>query len=176
MADTGHAVLRQQQGVVWLGRTVGAWQVRAIAGGQWSGAFDSGGKHFHLNPGWAAGVSAGRNILAQHGAWPYVSGSGALAVASMSGPGDQRLTAADLRIGFDAGWLFADRFDVHAVGRLFGGPVFWRRAGTTDTGTDRWHVQLGAGLGVRLAAGLSVFAEAVPLGETGASAGVAARW
>lgn len=173
---SSHAVLEQQQVVAWLGRTIGAWQVRAVAGGQWGGTFELGGSNFRLDPGWVAGVSAGRNLLAQQGGRPYVGGSAALAVASSTGPGGKRLTASDLRVGCDVGWLLANRLDLHAVGRLFGGPVFWRSGGTTEIGGDRWHVQLGLGAGVHLGAGLAVFAEAVPLGQTGASAGVAARW
>lgn len=173
---SGHAVLKQQQAVAWLGSTIGAWQLRALAGGQWGGTFEPGGSKFHLDPGWVAGVSAGRNLLAQQGARPYVGGSAALAVASSTGAGGHRLTASDLRVGCDVGWLLANRLDLHAVGRVFGGPVFWRVGGTTEVGSDRWHVQLGAGAGVHLGAGIAVFAEAVPLGQTGASAGFAARW
>ncbi|MSQ84970.1 MAG: hypothetical protein EXR77_19200 [Myxococcales bacterium] len=173
---SSHAVLEQQQAVAWLGRTVGPWQVRAVAGGQWGGTFETGGTRFSLNPGWVAGVSVGRNLLVQQGLRPYVGGSAALAVASSTGTDGHRLTASDMRVGCDVGWLLANRLYLQAVGRLFGGPVFWHNVGTTEVGGDRWHVQLGAGAGVHLGAGLAVFAEAVPLGETGASAGLVASW
>jgi hypothetical protein len=177
----GDPTLRQQQAVVWLGRQVGRWQVRGIAGGQFgatlsggaaAGTLDAGAAEF--SPGWVLGASAARRWLPQEGARPFVDGSLALAVSSVTSA-DSRLTAADLRVGVDVGWMWADRWQFTGVARAFGGPVLWQRNGVLDSGTDRRHFQLGVGGAVRLGA-TSVFAQVVPLGEVGASAGVVTRW
>jgi hypothetical protein len=54
---------------------------------------------------------------------------------------------------------------------VFGGPVYWRYAGTAVTGTDDHHWQVGAGVSLLVARRVDVFAEGVPLGEVGVTAG-----
>lgn len=170
----GDPTLQQQQAVVWLGRQVGRWQVRGIAGGQFGATLSGGPLAAEFSPGWVVGASAARRWLPQEGARPFVDGSLALAVSSVTSA-DSRLTAADLRLGVDVGWMWADRWQLTGVARVFGGPVLWERNGALDSGTDRRHFQLGVGGAVRLGA-TSLFAQVVPLGEVGASAGVVTRW
>lgn len=81
--------------------------------------------------------------------------------------------AYDLRLGVVVGFTIADRLRPYALGRVFGGPIFWRYHGAAVTGTDLYHVQLGAGFSLALGKGFAVYAEGVPLGERGLSAGVA---
>jgi hypothetical protein len=81
-------------------------------------------------------------------------------------------TALDARLGVLVGKTFFDRLTVYAAGRLFGGPAFWRIDGDSKVGTDLYHYQVGGGLIVRLPAGLDLYAEGIPLGERGFSAGL----
>jgi hypothetical protein len=81
-------------------------------------------------------------------------------------------TALDARFGVLVGKTFFDRLTVYAAGRLFGGPAFWRIDGASKVGTDLYHYQVGGGLIVRLPAGLDLYAEGIPLGERGFSAGL----
>lgn len=60
----------------------------------------------------------------------------------------------------------------YATARGFGGPVWWRRAGSEQIGSDRYHVTAGAGLIVRLPGSFDVTAEAMPLGERSAALGM----
>ena len=61
----------------------------------------------------------------------------------------------------------------YAVGRVFGGPVYWAYQGEDVTGTDTHHYQLGAGLTVVAFGRVNVFAEGVPIGERSFAAGTA---
>ena len=176
MRAGGHATLQQRQAVAWFGKVVAAWDVRAVAGGQWDTVFGYKGESFVVDPGWIAGLSAGKNWRRQDGWRPHIGIGAALAVAAGNGPGNRRLIAGDLRLSGDVGWTFFERLDLHAVGRIFGGPVLWRNLTTSDDGNDRWHVQLGAGASVRLGAGTALFVEAAPVGEVSYSAGIAQRW
>ncbi|HTQ06681.1 MAG TPA: hypothetical protein VMI54_22650 [Polyangiaceae bacterium] len=80
--------------------------------------------------------------------------------------------AFDLRLGGEVGVNLAEIFHPYALGRIFGGPVYWRYAGRAVTGTDVHHYQLGAGLSVGFGDHVSALVEGVPLGERAASAGV----
>jgi hypothetical protein len=82
-----------------------------------------------------------------------------------------RYTAFDLRLGAVAGATFFDRLSPYALGRVFGGPVFWHYQGAAVTGTDTHHYQLGAGVAFLLARRLDFYAEGVPLGERALSVG-----
>jgi hypothetical protein len=59
------------------------------------------------------------------------------------------------------------------VGRVFGGPVYWQYQGSSVTGTDAHHYQLGVGLTVVAGGRVNVFAEGVPVGERSFAAGTA---
>lgn len=81
--------------------------------------------------------------------------------------------AFDVRLGTLVGLTLGDRFRPYALGRVFGGPVFWRYQGHAVTGTDVYKFQVGGGMSVAIGGGFAVFAEGVPLGERGASGGAA---
>jgi hypothetical protein len=81
-------------------------------------------------------------------------------------------TAFDLRLGAEFGLNLVKVLHPYVLARAFGGPVFWQYQGKDVTGTDIHHYQLGLGLAVGLPAGLSLFAEGVPLGERALSGGL----
>ncbi|MBP9111875.1 MAG: hypothetical protein KBF88_03660 [Polyangiaceae bacterium] len=83
-----------------------------------------------------------------------------------------RYLAFDLRLGAAVGVTLFERFRPYALARIFGGPIFWSYRGESLTGTDLYKYQLGGGASVSIANGVSVFAEGVFLGETGASGGL----
>jgi hypothetical protein len=80
--------------------------------------------------------------------------------------------AFDLRVGTQFGVELGRIFRPYVLGRVFGGPVFWRHQDEAVDGTDTHHYQFGIGASARLAKTLSVFAEGVPLGERAVSFGV----
>jgi hypothetical protein len=49
--------------------------------------------------------------------------------------------------------------------------VYWQYRGASLTGGDVHHFQIGAGVLVRIGRAFDIFAEGVPLGELGFSAG-----
>ena len=84
------------------------------------------------------------------------------------------LGSLDLRIGVDAGWRLGPG-EFYATARVFGGPIFWTAPGRSETGTDRYKVQLGGGAALALGRWVA-FAEAIPVGEIGVTAGVGLGW
>jgi hypothetical protein len=80
--------------------------------------------------------------------------------------------AFDLRLGAAFGTTLFDRLSPYAVGRVFGGPVYWHYLGAAVTGTDVSHYQLGAGIAWLVARRVDVFAEGVPLGERAVAGGM----
>lgn len=112
-------------------------------------------------------VAVSYTLLEQDGAVPFVmlggslSGSGASTAVGAYG-------ALDLRVSVVAGYTVFERVTPYLVGRLFGGPAFFRGA----SGGDLYHYQLGAGLAAGTPFGIDLFAEVVPLGETRITAGV----
>ena len=85
----------------------------------------------------------------------------------------ERYTALDLRVALAFGATFFNALSPYAVTRVFGGPIFWHYQGKDVTGTDSYHVQLGAGVSYRIARRVDVFVEGVPLGERALSGGAA---
>ena len=87
------------------------------------------------------------------------------------------LVAVDLRVGGMVGWTLWQKVTPYIAGRLYGGPVFWatRPGGKQETGSDRYHALLAAGLSVRTPTGLYISAEAAPGGEQVLSIEVGAR-
>jgi len=84
-----------------------------------------------------------------------------------------RYDALDLRLGALVGTTIAGVLSPYAVGRVFGGPVYWQYQGSSVTGTDAHHYQLGVGLTVVAGGRVNVFAEGVPVGERSFAAGTA---
>jgi hypothetical protein len=107
---------------------------------------------------------------------PFVAltASASAAFASATGDDEERHSwwALDLRGSVTVGKTVAGRWVPYVSARTFAGPVFWTRAGERVTGSDRYHVTLGAGLIVRLPSGVDVTAEAMPLGEQSAALGM----
>ena len=138
-----------------------------------AGNLDVGGARFDLQPGLAVSAGLVHRFVDASGARPFVLGGAQLAVLATSthGPaGDtQAYEATDLRLTGAVGWTLARHVSPYAVARAFGGPIWWRIDGETKTGTDAYHVQLGAGLVVS-GGGFDLGLEGVPLGERGASA------
>lgn len=163
--------LSQQSILAFVGRDfAGGWTGRIAAGALIGGAFDGAAGA----AGWIGGVSLGRTFLAATGNWPFVTGSAAIAVSHRALSGNFRLLAGDVRIGTEVGWQLGP-LAVYAIGRLFGGPVIWDGPGPSGVGGDRAHFQLGGGLQARIGSRFSIFAEFIPLGEKGGSAGCALR-
>ncbi len=79
--------------------------------------------------------------------------------------------AFDLRLGGELGFNVAKVLHPYAIARLFGGPVFWRYAGESVTGSDIHHYQIGAGLSITIAGRVGLFVEGIPLGEQSVSGG-----
>ena len=116
----------------------------------------------------AVGSLALSALVLEQGTWsPFLQVSGSMALSTMRVAGTNYV-AIDARAGLACGWTLWDRFTPYAVARVFGGPVFY---GPT-TGTDAYHVQLGAGFVVGLPAGFDISAEIIPLGEQRVTAGI----
>ncbi len=79
--------------------------------------------------------------------------------------------ALDLRVGVAAGLMWLRTLSAYGVVRAFGGPAYWAYAGSSQTGTDTHHYQVGLGGAVLVAKRLEVFVEGVPLGEQALAAG-----
>jgi hypothetical protein len=117
-------------------------------------------------------------LLDAKGARPFVLATVGLTMSStrteMEGGAQTRAqyTAFDARGGGAVGWNIAHVLTPYVLGRVFGGPVYWMYQNQKETGTDVYHYQLGGGLGIQLRNGFDIFAEGVPLGELGFSAGI----
>jgi hypothetical protein len=81
--------------------------------------------------------------------------------------------AFDLRAGGLVGTTLFGVLSPYAVVRAFGGPIYWKYQGTSVTGTDAHHYQVGAGLTLVIAGRVDAFVEGVPLGERSLAAGAA---
>ena len=106
---------------------------------------------------------------------PFVAVTASLGVGFARAPVDQMAHswwAFDARGGVVIGKTLADHWVPYLAARAFGGPVFWRIAGADVTGSDRFHVTVGAGLTVRLPRSLDLTAEGMPLGERSAALGI----
>ncbi len=82
-------------------------------------------------------------------------------------------SAFDLRLGALVGTTLWKVLSPYAVGRVFGGPIYWTYQGDSVTGTDAHHYQLGAGATLVVARRFNVFAEGIPVGERSAAVGTA---
>ncbi len=127
---------------------------------------------FTLSPGVASLLGASWRLVDPEDAIPFVLLTAQLSYVSSSTPGPVGYNAFDLRGGVAVGWTVAHVVSPYVVGRAFGGPVYWRYLGTAVTGTDDHHWQVGAGVSVVVARRVDLFAEGVPLGERGVTAGL----
>jgi hypothetical protein len=106
---------------------------------------------------------------------PFVAVTASFGVGFARAPVDQMahsLWSFDARGGVAVGKTLADHWVPYLAARAFGGPVRWRIAGVDVSGSDRYHVTLGAGLTFRLPRSLDVTLEGMPLDERSAALGV----
>jgi len=132
------------------------WTLVGSAGGVFGGSL--GGEK---TGGGGVGSVAGSFLALDQGAfWPFLQLALSVSVSGLSAPRSSYL-ALDARLALVVGYTFIDRLTPYAVGRVFGGPVFY----DGKTGTDLYHYQVGLGLVVGLPAGFDLSGEFVPLGE-----------
>ena len=154
------------------------WTVQLAAGSTVGGHLVAPGGQYNFAAGPTAAIGAAWRAVP--GTKPFViltsnlsfstaktEPNGAAAAANGS------YTAFDLRLGVLAGTTIARVLSPFAVGRVFGGPIYWTYQGEDVTGTDTHHYQLGAGLTVVAFGPVNVFAEGVPIGERSFAAGAA---
>ncbi len=126
---------------------------------------------YAMAPGFASVVGASWRVVDASGAIPFVLLTSQISFGSSSTPGSVAYDALDLRVGAAVGTTFWDVLTPYVVGRAFGGPIYWHYQGAAVVGTDDHHWQVGAGFSLRLGRRVDLFAEGVPLGELGVSAG-----
>ncbi len=126
---------------------------------------------YSLSPGLVSALGGSWRLLDADGAIPFVLLTAQLSYISSSAPQGVGYDAFDLRFGSVVGTTLWRLITPYVVGRLFGGPVYWRYLGAAIVGTDDHHWQVGGGLSVRLGRRVDLFAEGVPLGEQGVTAG-----
>lgn len=170
----GDADLRRHQVAAWFGRPAGAWLVRGIAGAILTGDLRAQGQSHAIQPGLLLGIAATRQWLDQEGPRPYLRNSFAFSGSKAALASGGTVAAMDLRIGVDAGWRVGPA-ELYGTARAFGGPIYWTAPDRSDTGTDRYKFQLGGGAAASVG-GWVAFAEAIPLGEVGVTAGIGLGW
>jgi hypothetical protein len=150
------------------------------AGGTLGGRLESPVGNQDFSSGVAAAVGASYRVVSTPRIFTVLTGNlsysrESTTLAGMNGTPDvtARYQAVDVRVGALVGTTLWKVLSPYAVGRVFGGPVLWTYQGSSVTGTDAHHYQLGAGATLLVARRFSLFAEGVPLGERSASAGTA---
>jgi hypothetical protein len=141
------------------------------AGAFLGGSITVSSVRYVMAPGFASVVGGSWRVVDADGAIPFVLLTSQLSYGSSSTAGGVSYSAFDLRVGAAAGTTLWQVLALYAVGRAFGGPVYWRYQGASIVGTDDHHWQVGAGLSLLLARKVDVFAEGVPIGELGVTAG-----
>jgi hypothetical protein len=126
---------------------------------------------YSLSPGLVSALGGSWRLIDADGAIPFVLLTAQLSYISSSTPQDVGYNAFDLRFGAVVGTTLWHLITPYVVGRAFGGPVYWRYLGTAIVGTDDHHWQVGGGLSIHLGRRVDLFAEGVPLGEQGVTAG-----
>lgn len=153
------------------------WSLRASVGAIVDGELVADGRHHDLGPGVVGAFSVARPWT--RGPW-FVIGSATLGASRVTtredSPGASRvgLVAADARVGASLGRRLGP-VSPYLLARAFGGPVLWTLDGDDQSGTDRYHVQLGAGATVALGDAWTLVVDVSALGERAASLGVGWR-
>ena len=160
-----------------LERRVGdRWVLGGVLGSTVTGTLQVSGQSFTLSPGPLVAFAASFRALDEGDIAPFV-----LLTASLGGslswtrPGNQAMTALDGRLGVAAGKTIAHVVTPYLLARGFGLPVYWSNGGSSITGTDAYHYQLGGGVVVRVGR-FDVLVEGVPLGERALVGGVGAAF
>jgi len=148
------------------------------AGGTLGGRLESPIGNQDFSSGVAAAVGASYRVVSTPRVFTVLTGNLAFSresttLAGTNGTPDvtARYQAFDVRVGALVGTTLWKVLSPYAVGRVFGGPVLWTYQGSSVTGTDAHHYQLGAGATLVVARRFSVFVEGIPLGERSVSAG-----
>ncbi len=188
----GGVDLRRRAASLALERRIGErWTVELAGGASIDGdlleqqssdtpdAPNSAAARHRLRPGPVAVVGGGYRLLDGSGRspWAIVGASIAFATNATHAPSaDGRLTALDFRASLTLGKTFGNAIAPYAALRAFGGPVLWHQVSgdvdDTRLGTDLYHVTFGGGCLVTTGR-VDGFFEIMPLGERGASFGMA---
>jgi hypothetical protein len=152
------------------------WSVRGSIGTVLDGTLEGEGRTHDIGPGIVGAASASKQWA--FGAW-FVTGSLGAGVSRTTtledGGGRQSLVGIDvIRAGVLAGRTFGVA-SPYVMARGFGGPVFWTLDAMDVRGTDTSKFQLGAGVSVTTASGLSLLLDVSALGERSASLGMSYR-
>lgn len=148
--------------------------LEAGAGAALGGSLDAGGMTHDFSPGPAAVAGIAFRLLDEPRYFAHFT-SQVSAVWSRTRHESEAsvpYSAYDLRLGGELGLNLLELLHPYVVGRVFGGPVFWRYRGESVTGTDLHHYQVGVGLGAGVGGRLALLAEAIPLGEQALSLGL----
>jgi hypothetical protein len=151
-------------------------RIQASAGVAGTGTLATPDGTYDFSPGAIGAVGVSYRFLTGR---PFLVLSGLLSASSAQtelrdhAASAARYTALDIRAGLAFGATFFDALSPYAVVRTFGGPIFWHYRGQSVLGTDRYHVQLGAGVAYRIAGRVDAFVEGIPLGERAFSGGAA---
>lgn len=150
------------------------WLLQAGLGVTLAGSLELAGQRHDFSPGPLASLGADYRVFDDGGS--FVLLTSLLSFSAVRTRFDSQPSvgyeALDLRLGAEAGLVIARVFRPYLLGRVFGGPVFWRYQGGAVTGTDTHHFQLGAGSAFRVSRLFNAFVEGVPLGERAASLGL----
>ena len=144
--------------------------LQAGAGVFLGGHITAASVRYDFAPGFVSAIGASWRVVDARGAVPFVLLTAQISYASTTTQGIG-YNAFDARGGAVVGTTLWDVLTPYLVGRIFGGPVYWRYNGAAVTGTDVHHYQVGGGLSLLLARRVDLFAEGVPLGELGVAAG-----
>jgi hypothetical protein len=148
-------------------RASARWTLAAAAGGIFFGRLFTAADSFDFSGGIVGSLAGNFVALEQGRYWPFIMVAGSIAVSGVRAA-PTAYVAIDARLTTTVGFTFFERLTPYVVGRLFGGPVFWRG----QIGADLYHYQVGAGLVVGLPYGFDLSAEVAPLGEQRVTAGV----
>jgi hypothetical protein len=130
---------------------------------------DLDGRHL-FDPGLVLQASITWLALPPRDGGPFVAtslGLSFLRATTRSGPGfpSAGYTAADAFVSASVGLPIGGVVSPYLAGKLFGGPVWWRRASGSVTATDAHHYQVAAGVAAALPGKFDLLAEVAPLGE-----------
>jgi hypothetical protein len=149
------------------------------AGGTIGGRLVTPAGTYDFSPGVTAAVGASWRVVDQSRPFVVLTSNLSFSAArttltgGASGDASTGYQAFDLRLGALVGTTLLHVLSPYAVGRVFGGPIYWKYQGGDVTGTDAHHYQLGAGLTLVTARRLNLFAEGIPLGERSVATGAA---
>ena len=150
------------------------FSLRASAGAALAGELRAPEGNHELTPGPVAALGADYRLLDAPAFLLLGATLSGTTTRTQRGDAREHYSAFDLRLGAALGLTFFESLSPYALLRVFGGPVFWRYAGSARSGTDRYHYQVGLGLAWLIAEHVNLVVEGSPLGERSLSGAVAA--